>query len=134
MGLDMYLDAKRFFWSDEEAPKVADLPIGYEVKYVIIEVAYWRKANAIHQWFVDNVQNGMDDCGTYYVSREQLQELVDLCKKALANPSTADGFFFGPTEYDDWYVQALHATIEQIEKALTTLPEGKWDFEYKSSW
>ena len=28
------------------------------------EVGYWRKANAIHGWFVRNVQNGKDDCGT----------------------------------------------------------------------
>ena len=27
------------------------------------QIASWRKANAIHKWFVDNVQDGVDDCG-----------------------------------------------------------------------
>jgi hypothetical protein len=32
------------------------------VKQIVEEVACWRKANAIHQWFVGNVQRGKDDC------------------------------------------------------------------------
>ena len=54
------------------------------VKYIEEEVACWRKANQIHKWFVDNVQDGNDDCKQYYISHEQLQELVDICKKVLA--------------------------------------------------
>ena len=141
MGLDMFLNARRFFWRGDEAPAVKDLPAGYEVKYVIIETAYWRKANAIHQWFVDNVQEGQDNCGTYEVDREKLAELVDICKQVLADPTkagellpTADGFFFGSTEYDNWYKNSLQATIEQVEKALATLPENTWSFEYLASW
>jgi hypothetical protein len=42
---------------------------------VIEEVMYWRKANQIHKWFVDNVQDGVDDCKEYWVSEEKLQEL-----------------------------------------------------------
>ena len=44
------------------------------------EIIYWRKANAIHKWFVENVQEGVDDCGEYEVTVEQLTELRDLCK------------------------------------------------------
>lgn len=141
MGLDMYLNAKRFFWSDEVAPKVNDLPDGFSVRHVSVDAAYWRKANAIHQWFVDNVQEGQDNCGTYEVDREKLAELVNICKQVLADPTkagellpTADGFFFGSTEYDDWYKDNLQATIDQIEKALAKLPEDEWTFEYQSSW
>lgn len=141
MGLDMYLDAKRFYWIDSSAPKVNDLPDGFPVRYVTVDAGYWRKANAIHQWFVDNVQEGMDNCGRYEVSREKLQELVDICKQVLADPSkagellpTAEGFFFGSTDYDEGYKDDLQLTITQIEKALTKLPEDEWTFEYQSSW
>ena len=141
MGLDMYLNAKRFFWFDEEAPKVNDLPDGFRVRHVAVDAAYWRKANAIHQWFVDNVQEGNDNCAPHHVSREQLVELVDICKQVLADPTkagellpTADGFFFGPTEYDNWYKESLQATIDQIERVLEKLPEDQWTFEYQSSW
>ena len=61
------------------------------VSYIEEEVAYWRKANAIHKWFVENVQDGEDDCKPYYVSREKLRELVNLCKKVLETAKTVDG-------------------------------------------
>ena len=43
------------------------------------ELAYWRKANQIHYWFVKNIQDGKDDCGFYPVTKEKLQKLLDLC-------------------------------------------------------
>lgn len=47
------------------------------VKATVISdnIGYWRKANHIHGWFVDNVQNGEDDCQEHLVSREDLQKL-----------------------------------------------------------
>lgn len=54
-----------------------------KMKEVISEAGYWRKANHIHRWFVDNVQNGEDDCGTYTVSLEQLKELKRLCREVI---------------------------------------------------
>jgi hypothetical protein len=39
------------------------------------EVAYWRKANQIHNWFVVHVLNGIDECGTYEVTKNNIQEL-----------------------------------------------------------
>jgi len=63
-----------------------------------------------------------------------------LCKRVIENKDlaaihlpTESGFFFGSTEYDDWYYQDLTETIEIIDKALT-LDQSQWDFEYHSSW
>lgn len=50
---------------------------------VNIQVAYWRKANAIHAWFVREVQDGVDECQRSYVSREKLEELRQLCRTIL---------------------------------------------------
>lgn len=155
MGLDMYLKGKRYLSSyfnegdNEKAAKIAELfPElanregrfdGSVVKEVMIEAGYWRKANAIHQWFVQNCQEGEDDCGSYYVGREQLAELRDLCRKILADRSQAaellppqSGFFFGSTDIDDWYFKDLEQTVRIIDDALE-LPDG-WEFEYQSSW
>ena len=55
----------------------------FKWKSLLSEVGYWRKANAIHNWFVNNVQNGKDDCGTYPVHRNRLEELLQLCTKVL---------------------------------------------------
>jgi hypothetical protein len=143
MGLDMYLNAKRFLWfnEDELSGKVAEAFPEIKdkrVKEVIVEALYWRKANAIHQWFVDNVQEGEDDCGDYYVSREQLAELRDLVLEVLASRNATKlppkaGFFFGSTEVDDWYWQDLQSTAEGLEKVLSDFSD-QWEFEYHSSW
>jgi hypothetical protein len=154
MGLDQYLNAKRFVspaeWrgkeSQEKYEKVSELFGMNEIKtasvpHAIVEfgVGYWRKANAVHQWFVDNVQGGQDDCKSYYVDREQLQQLKDICLKIAADRSLASellptqgGFFFGSTEYDEWYFEDLENTIAIIDNAFSL--GSDWDFEYSSSW
>lgn len=156
MGLDMYLRGRRYLYAygDKEDqdlasqvqnlfPELVDRQGQFDgsvvVKEIEIEAGYWRKANHIHKWFVDNVQNGEDDCGTYPVNREQLTELLELCQRVvgfrhLANEllPRQEGFFFGATTYDDGYYQDIEHTIQVIEAALK-LPES-WSFQYHSSW
>ena len=109
------------------------------VKEVTIDAGYWRKANAVHDWFVREVQGGEDNCAPYYVSREQLVELKELCQKVLAKKKlapellpTASGFFFGSQDYDQYYFEDLQLTIDIVDRCLT-LPSD-WEFEYRSSW
>lgn len=147
MGLDMYLHAKRFLWHSEEDlikqisnnfPELGDA----RVKEITAEVGYWRKANAIHKWFVDNVQNGNDDCGDYEVSKEQLKQLLDTINEVLENKKKASellpcssGFFFGSTDYNEYYFEDLKYTKELLERLLNNkgLEKGWW-LEYHSSW
>ena len=147
MGLDMYLYARQHFWTGQEdssdsqiSKKIASL-VGtdLEVSDIRATAGYWRKANQIHGWFVKNVQEGEDDCKEYYVSRQNLIDLRDLCERVIADNSlaptelpTASGFFFGATEYDDWYYKDLADTIKIVDKALTL--DKNWSFEYHSSW
>lgn len=147
MGLDMYLNAKRFLWSNEDElaetlTKAFPELNGKEMKVseVIVEAAYWRKANAIHKWFVENVQDGEDNCGHYEVSREQLTELRDLVVKALKDKDASllpptSGFFFGGTEIDEWYWSYLKSTVKQLDNVLDTFNDSSgWWLEYHSSW
>lgn len=144
MGLDMYMTKKHFIWSKDRA-KIARDKTGHNIKpervqEIIEEVGYWRKANAIHRWFVENVQGGKDDCGGYSVSRGDLRKLLSLVKEVLADNSKAEellptqsGFFFGETEYDEWYFEDLQST----ETLLTELLQEKDDgdtYYYHSSW
>lgn len=71
------------------------------VSYVIEEVAYWRKANAIHHWFVENCQGGEDDCREAWVRKEQIQELVDLCKQVRESCELVDGQVANGYTYDE---------------------------------
>jgi len=152
MGLDMYLYKKNYIWTGDwikpEARQEVVVKKGGDidttikperVKYVVEEVGYWRKANQIHKWFVDVVQQGEDDCGSYYVGRESLEELLDICKKIQADNSLAEsllpsqsGFFFGNTEYDEWYFKDIEDTIAILEEVLSD--KNADNFEYHSSW
>lgn len=150
MGLDMYLSAKKYasrHFSPEVLDKVVEaIGAGSFVQKdhpsieVSVNVAYWRKANAIHKWFVENVQDGNDDCRTYHVTREEVKTLISLCKEVLNDREnahellpTAEGFFFGGTDYDDWYFGSLEETIEQLSSALEKTTDD-WAFEYQASW
>ncbi len=149
MGLDMYLDKRTYvqYWehNGDENYEVEVTKGGEptkidpkKVKYIIEEAGYWRKANQIHQWFVQNVQDGEDNCAEYYVGSDKLEELLDLCKKVQADNSLAEvllptvsGFFFGGTQYDEWYFKDIDNTIQILEEALA---DKGGDFYYSSSW
>lgn len=148
MGLDMYLRAIRWlskYDNKEKADEVRSLfpemflSENIDSVTVIFEVGYWRKANHIHDWFVQNVQSGRDDCGRYYVSREDMKNLLGVCETILKSKKKSkvllpvkEGFFFGNTEYDKYYYKNIEATAEIIKKCLA-LPDV-WEFEYHASW
>lgn len=182
MGLDMYLYAKRFLGYDEKEMKAAVAAAvkspftsgRSEASEVRVEVMYWRNANAIHKWFVDNVQDGVDECQKSYVSKEDLINLRDVCQKVIdtavveagkvsngytikggkredfwedgeivQNPEEIEailpsqgGFFFGGTDYDQYYLQGVEDTLEALNSILSLSEEELrfWDFEYHSSW
>jgi len=97
------------------------------------------KTNQIHMWFVNNVQKENDDCGTYEVTQHDLLTLRNDCVRVLEDNSlaakllpTSAGFFFGSTEYEDYYFDTLKDTIEILDKALALSPQ--WEIEYRSSW
>lgn len=153
MGLDMYLLRKTYVKNWDHYPPEQRTTVAVtlggkphpgidpsKVRYIEEEVAYWRKANEVHQWFVENAQDGTDDCGEHYVSREQIAELVETCRRVLADHSlaaeelpTQAGFFFGGTDYDEWYFKDLESTIEQLTPILAST-DTSGDYYYHSSW
>jgi len=183
MGLDMYLYKRTYVKNWDHYPKDErhhvtvrkGTALHPEIKpervcYIIEQVAYWRKANAIHRWFVENVQDGNDNCGEHYLERDQIESLVNLCKEVLSTVETVEGdvstgtsyypdgrvehhskrgpkvaqvsiaedklptqsgFFFGGTEYDEYYLEDLKQTVKMLEPLLD---ETEGDFYYRSSW
>ena len=136
MGLDMKLYAVEdpdLILDEEETP--------YEV-WVSLKSWYWRKANAIHQWFVANVQNEEDDCGVYEVSHDQLKRLTVDVNWVLMFPEEAEdhlptqsGFFFGSQEYDQYYMDDLRTTAKYMREALRLMEKNPdTRFFYCSSW
>ena len=165
MGLDMYLHAKKYVEKIDWTKLDRDNDLGLDSKEVVnplwndivsvsglsdvatdiygvhVEVtcAYWRKANQIHAWFVDNVQQGNDNCGEYYVSHEKLKELLDLVNEALSkrDPNLLQpraGFFFGSYDIDEYYWADLKDTKKQLERVFALPEMSKLSFYYTSSW
>ncbi len=146
MGLDMYLSAKRYLWSFNEhdqalANKIDEMIGGASLGHtneVRKEAFYWRKAWAIHHWFVINAQEGDDNCGEYFVSRDLLRNLLDTLKKVDENPSIAEDIL--PLQADDndgkeWELEQIRRTIPALEKLITDEDiKENWDFYYSSSW
>ena len=122
-----------------EVADMKDVAVDIYGAHVEVTCAYWRKANQIHKWFVDNVQGGNDNCGEYYVSHEKLKELRETCRQALfaKDPSLLPpqaGFFFGSYDIDEWYWQDIKDTIKKIDRILALPEMSKLSFYYTSSW
>ena len=142
--------------------------INYEYDSLFKEIYYWRKFNAVHQWFVENVQDFVDDCENYRVTQKDLQLLIEILKdvyislqdkemitkkvqdgsieydlkvfkdedleKAKELLPTQEGFFFGGTEYDEYYFENVKKTLNDLQ-----IIDKSFDFEnnylvYGSSW
>jgi hypothetical protein len=154
MGLDMYLEGRKFVSAYSETETYNNLVEAAgltkeEIPHsnfgtISLEVMYWRKVNAVHNWFVNNVQDGVDDCKQYHVDRDKLVELMDTCKRVVNSRDdlsvaeellpTGSGFFFGDTDYEEYYFEGLLDTIEAIERILTNKSFEGMDFYYQSSW
>jgi hypothetical protein len=160
MGLDMYLEARKYVsqdnWSNGDrtpnpdyatlvslAPKGLADNVQFGGGSVSLTVGYWRKANAIHGWFVNELAGGVDECQEIYVPREKLVELRELCASVIKQPAMAgdilppqSGFFFGSNEVDEWYLNDMQLTIDIIDNVLKTFPEDdyNWSLSYRASW
>jgi len=155
MGLDQYLSASEYISRWDYSPEydrsenelfsqivsqfgVEVDPSGFAGLSIDFPMGYWRKSNQIHNWFVENLADGVDECQKIYVNRESLENLRDLCNQVLADNSlakdllpTGAGFFFGSLEYDEYYFGDLKQTVEIIDRCLAS----KFDyFEYQASW
>ena len=161
MGLDMYLTAEKYVTARdystnppsrtplytqlldllplEEQRLLDPAPSGTTLEF---RVGYWRKANAIHSWFVQNVQGGIDECQKSYVDEVSLQTLKDLCETLLTSrdeqearrslPPT-EGFFFGSYGIDACYWSDLESTVDICTRALQLTKRGYF-IHYQSSW
>jgi len=127
-------------WVDDEKEYLEQNAEYHSPKIVLSkDVGYWRKFNALHSWFVKTFQDDIDECQSSIVDPEVLRELFDEIikinkKNAKDILPTQGGFFFGGTEYDEWYWQ----NVEELTKFLLSLYE-QYDFEehtlvYRASW
>ena len=164
MGLDMYLEARKYFSkinfrteSDDVLPNyqtIASLfPAGADEfgentgATIDLTIGYWRKANQIHAWFVRECANGVDECQPTPVRDGKLRELKVIIEflldiKDLPNAPkeiekllpTQSGFFFGSTEIDEYYWNDLRRTLDILNKAIELEENEDCSIIYQASW
>lgn len=103
------------------------------------DLGYWRKANAIHGWFIRELADGIDKCQNIPVTKIDLEKLQDICAAVLNDISKAqellpptEGCFFGTQEIGVDYKQDLLDTLEIINNILENTKKRK--FIYRASW
>lgn len=104
MGLDIYL---------YEAKKSEQKKVGY-----------FRKDNAFLHW-VDTHVKEVENCVDITISKEQLKALqntlLTLTKENCAeNFPTQNGFFYGSTDYDEWYWDGVEELKQWVKETLQT--------------
>lgn len=141
MGLDMYLSARVSAYKPfngqadngrailAKAAEDVGLPEGGNIDAITLsrEVAYWRKANAIHAWFVRECQGGKDECQRSYVEREQLQALRILCQQVIDGCQLVEGTVTNGYRFESGNRVAITEegkTIANPELAASLLPTG----------
>lgn len=161
MGLDMYLEARKYVSKNDwtaKADENGDLPTNAEYNEIAkffpagadeygshsgaeakITVAYWRKANAIHNWFVNECGGGVDECQPIGVPHNKLRELRATVEHTIETKdpkhlATASGFFFGSTDYDEYYWGDLERTLKILDKVIPLAEEEDWSLIYQASW
>lgn len=123
MGLDMYFEKQRIQYLDESRKKAV---IDDE------EAGYFRKFNALHNWIVTHCGNNVDDqypIKLEFVKLKELLNILELIDEKTGNAKTLlptqSGFFFGSTEYDDYYYDNIEVAILIIKKLIEWVEKNK---------
>lgn len=118
------------------------------------------KANQIFNWFIKNVMNETIDSDYHEVNKEQIECLLNKCKKIIdslvfveknkynEDEYTVDegvakellplmenrGYFFGPIEYNNLYANQIIAIANILENILTTTDFKQQTIYFNATW
>lgn len=108
----------------------------YITKKKCSEIGYFRKVNFLVKFFK---KKGFDVPNQIplVIKREDAEELLSKCEEVLKDHSkgpellpTMSGFFFGSTDYDDYYYDDVEAVRDYVKDKLLpefdTLKEGEY--------
>jgi hypothetical protein len=155
MGLDMYLyaskyesksqwrnnkeEVKGFYPEDLEDLQTDIFERNFVSKDTHYQIGYWRKFNALHHYIVENFADGEDDCRRIYLSPSDIGHILDTLRKARDNKErvgeilpTQSGFFFGTTDYDEWYWRDVEYAIRLFEEVVKI--QDEYEIYYQASW
>jgi hypothetical protein len=106
------------------------------------QIGYFRKVNFLVRFFAKKGFD-VDNQTPFRINQSMAKELLDACNEVLKDHSkakellpTMSGFFFGSTEYDDYYFQNIEKVRDWVNNTL--IPEfdklGEDEFIEFSTW
>lgn len=88
-------------------------------------VGYWAKAYLINNWFIHNVQDGVNDFDTYTVTLDQLQKLKADCLQVIRDKTRSNfrDVFPYASETDTYFncLSSLEETCEIVDSCFSEM-------------
>lgn len=163
MGLDMYFYARKTTyksfskWDKPSRVDETDYPedlktfsdyiydrnfksVQTETEY---QIGYFRKFNALHSYIVKTFANGIDNCQDILLYKADIAKikkvLDDILKvgteeKAKETLPTQSGFFFGGTDYGEYYFEEVKVAADLMQSFLDNFDFENYQLVYRASW
>ena len=100
--------------------------------------AYFRKVNCIYRYFADRLEDEV--CEVY---KSDITEIISRATRILAERDdalaeellpTQSGFFFGSTNYDEWYYEDMQSILDEFGKLLKRWNDDEYVCYVDMSW
>ena len=164
MGLDMYFYARKTTyksfskWDNPESTKEVNYPEDLKTfsDYIydrnfksvqtetIYQIGYFRKFNALHSYIVKTFADGIDNCQDIILYKEDVEQIKKVLddvlnahqqvEKAKEILPTQSGFFFGGTDYDEFYFEDVKDAADLMQSFLDNFDFENYHLVYQASW
>ena len=101
------------------------------------EFAYLRKANSLQGYFEEKYH--IENLEYHKISKEDSKDILTRVTQVLNDISLApklfpscEGFFYGNTGYDEWYIDDLKSIQKIFSKILEEWNDKEYEFYYQS--
>ena len=108
------------------------------------QIGYFRKFNALHSYIVKTFADGIDNCQDIILYKEDVEQIKKVLdevlnahqqvEKAKELLPTQSGFFFGGTDYDEYYFEDVKVAADLMQSFLDNFDFDKYQLVYRASW
>ena len=164
MGLDMYFYARKTTyksfskWDEPDSAGEANYPEDlktfsdyiYDRNFKSVQtettyqIGYFRKFNALHSYIVKTFADGIDNCQDIILYKEDVEQIKKVLddvlnahqqvEKAKELLPTQSGFFFGGTDYDEFYFDDVTVAADLMQNLLNNFDFESYQLIYQASW
>ena len=152
MGLDIFFHKRTYNQHNPNEPISIDED-GEKHYEEMPEIAYFRKVNFLMSFFdyyekCEDEGNMEGDCCYVPISEDEISALIDACSETIKRRKEIEkavkegididdlplqpesGFFFGSTDYDEWFFEDVKEVKKKFKAILSDLKDDEEVFMY----